>query len=64
MVVKHEQSKNDRLGAEGHLGGKLSLIVKKIFFLRDGGKHQWVVASQAPPLGTWPTTQACARTGN
>ena len=31
---------------------------------RDGEKYQCVVASHAPPLGTWPTTQACALTGN
>ena len=30
---------------------------------REGEKHQCVVASWAPPLGTWPTTQACALTG-
>ena len=31
----------------------------------EGEKHQCVVASHvAPPLGTWPTTQACALTGN
>ena len=27
-------------------------------------KHQCVVASRVPPLGTWPETQACALTGN
>ena len=34
---------------------------------REGEKHQCVVASCAPwcpALGTWPTTQACALTGN
>ena len=31
---------------------------------RDGEKYQCVVSSNAPPLGTWPTTQACALTGN
>ena len=33
---------------------------------REGEKHQRVVASHAPPTGhlTWPTTQACALTGN
>ena len=31
---------------------------------REGKKHQCVVASSAPLLGTWPTTQACALTGN
>ena len=31
---------------------------------RDGEKH-WLVAScTCPQLGTWPTTQACALTGN
>ena len=30
----------------------------------EGGKHQCVVASRGPPLGTGPTTQACALTGN
>ena len=31
---------------------------------REGEKHQCVVASHAPPTGTWPATQACALTGN
>ena len=31
---------------------------------REKEKHQCVVASHAPPLGTWPATQACALTGN
>ena len=31
---------------------------------REGEKHQCVVASHAPPLGTWPATQACALTRN
>ena len=31
---------------------------------REGEKHQCVVASHAPSLGTWPTTQVCALTGN
>ena len=31
---------------------------------REGEKHQCVVASHAPLLGTWPATQACALTGN
>ena len=33
---------------------------------REGEKHQCVVASHTPPIGdlTWPTTQACALTGN
>ena len=31
---------------------------------REGEKHQCVVASCAPLMGTWPTTQACALTGN
>ena len=31
---------------------------------REGEKHQCVVASHMPPLGTWPTTQPCALTGN
>ena len=33
---------------------------------RVGEKHQCVVASGMPPTGdlTWPTTQACALTGN
>ena len=30
---------------------------------KKGEKHQCVVASQAPLLGTWPATQACALTG-
>ena len=31
---------------------------------REGEKHQCVVASHMPMLGTWPETQACALTGN
>ena len=31
---------------------------------REGETHQWVVASDVSPLGTWPATQACALTGN
>ena len=31
---------------------------------REGEKHQCVVAFHRPQLGTWPTTQACALTGN
>ena len=31
---------------------------------REGEKHQCVVTSCAPLLGTWPTIQACALTGN
>ena len=31
---------------------------------REGEKYQYVVASCAPHTGTWPTTQACAQTGN
>ena len=31
---------------------------------REGEKHQCVVTSHLYPLGTWPATQACARTGN
>ena len=31
---------------------------------REGEKHQYVVVSHNPLLGTWPTTQACALTGN
>ena len=31
---------------------------------REGMKHQYVVASHAPLLGTWPATQACVLTGN
>ena len=31
---------------------------------KEGEKHQCVVASHAPLLGTWPETQACALTGN
>ena len=33
---------------------------------KEGEKHQCVVASRMPPTGglTWPTTQACTRTGN
>ena len=30
----------------------------------EGEKHQYVVASHAPLLGTWPATQACVLTGN
>ena len=32
--------------------------------VREEEKHQCVVAAHAPPLRTWPTTQACALTGN
>ena len=52
----------------------LSSSFKKIYLIifRDGGregeregeKHPCVVASHASLLGTWPTTQACALTGN
>ena len=42
--------------------------LKKDLFLergrREKEKHQCVVASRAPLLGTWATTQACALTGN
>ena len=31
---------------------------------REGEKHQSVTASHAPPMGTWPTAQAGAPTGN
>ena len=31
---------------------------------REGEKHQCVVACHMPLLETWPTTQACALTGN
>ena len=31
---------------------------------REGETHQCVVASHAPLLGTWSTTQACALTGD
>ena len=31
---------------------------------REGEKHQCVVASYTRPRGIWPTTQACALTGN
>ena len=31
---------------------------------REGEKHQCMVASHTPLRGTWPTTQACALTGN
>ena len=51
-----------------------SSLFKKVFiylFLergregeREGEKHQCVVASPVPQLGTWPTSQACALTGN
>ena len=51
------------------------LFIYLIFYLfifrergREGEKHQCVVASGAlpppPPLGTWPTTQACTLTRN
>ena len=51
------------------------LFMYLIFYLfifrergREGEKHQCVVASGAlpppPPLGTWPTTQACTLTRN
>ena len=31
---------------------------------REGEKHQCMVASHEPLLGTWPTTKACALIGN
>ena len=31
---------------------------------REGEKHQCLVASHMPSLGTWTETQACALTGN
>ena len=31
---------------------------------RGGKKHQCVIASYAPQLGTWPPTQVCALMGN
>ena len=31
---------------------------------RDGEKHQCVVASHMPLMGTWPATWACALNGN
>ena len=31
---------------------------------REGDKHQRVVASHTPPLGTWAATQACVLTGS
>ena len=31
---------------------------------REGEKHQCVVASHAPLLGTWSATQTCVLTGN
>ena len=31
---------------------------------REGEKHQCAVASHVAPLASWPTTQACALTGN
>ena len=48
------------------------LFLKRFYLFlekgREGGreeeKHQCVVASGAPPMGTWPTTQACALTGD
>ena len=48
-----------------------SFFEKSIYFLervrveeREVEKHKCVVASHMPTLGTWPTTQACAMTGN
>ena len=39
-----------------------------LFLKREEGsekeKHQCVAASRTPALGTWPTTRACALTGN
>ena len=31
---------------------------------KEGEKHECVVASCTPLLGTWPATQVCALTGN
>ena len=46
-------------------------LKKKILFIlergereREGEKHQYMVASLMPPLGTYPATKACALTGN
>ena len=40
---------------------KIQLLFKKIYFLeREGEKHECVAASHRPPMGTRPTTQACA----
>ena len=48
-------------------------LLKNILFLfrergregeREGERNQCVVASCAPPLGTWPATQECALTGS
>ena len=43
-----------------------SKIFLNLFLEGEGEreKHQCVAASHAPPLGTWPTTQAHALTGN
>ena len=50
--------------------GFLSLFLKILFIFREGKaggegeKHQCVIASHAPLLGTQCATQACALTGN
>ena len=62
----------------GQFAVKSLFCLKIFFFLRfylfifremgkegeEGEKHQCVVASHTPPLGTWPATQACPLTGN
>ena len=49
-----------------HLLKKILLTYLFIFRERgkEGEKHQCVVVSCGPPLGTWPITQACALTRN
>ena len=52
----------------------LYLSFLKIYLLLEKGEGRersinvweihWLVASHTPPLGTWPTTQACALTRN
>ena len=62
----------DRVGFISHV--LFCFIFFKILFIylflekrregeRKGERHQCVVVSRGP-LGTWPTTQACALTGN
>ena len=48
---------------------ELTFFLRFYLFLEKGEgkereKHQCVVASYMPPMGTWPATQACALTGN
>ena len=72
MVVKNTKA-NNILWFPDLIHAKVPAIVPSTAFIflflyrggwREGEKHQYVVASHPPLLGTWPSTQACALTGN